>query len=307
METRDNRYDNMGPRLDLGPAPPLPPRRRPEPPPGQSPQPPADKDQAAAPPRTLAQTAPAPDRSYAPERADNFSSAPEEQERFWREADFYDQAKDQAQAGSAPGGIMLAQPRPGRWLSWAALTLAAAALAFSLFNGKIQTVSQETIDRETVPGATAERVAKLEKDISSLMLKTVTLEKDLEAIKNRSWSPARLNEISSRLNALQAQVDALPAAANPAPARNAAVPAGAGTSREDRAGARPAPAAANPGGGQDRAAAPRGQPRAAYTVQRGDTLFSVAQRYQVTTRDLLEWNQMKPEDTLPTGKTLVIY
>jgi LysM repeat protein len=366
MDRRDNRYDNMGPRLDLGPAPQPPQRNRTEPLSQQAPyqrqQPPEDKfpadgqaipPQQDYPPAYHQTTAPAPgyqNQGPPPGLAQNQGHDPgnyqydsREQRgrapgRGWADPreEFYDESflENHQDARHAPGGIMLAKPAPSRWLVVVALVVALAALGLGLFNGRAPTVERETFNIETVPGATAERVAKLEKDVSSLMLKIVTLEKDLEAIKNRSWSPARLNEISNKLNALQTQVESLASAAQllrqtAAPAEAAHNPAASSTARtagqgssptsaavaseqiEDRAGSKPDPVSTTMAapGSQSRpaASAPSGQPRATYTVQRGDTLFSVAQRYQVTTRDLMEWNNMGPDDMLKTGKTLVIY
>jgi membrane-bound lytic murein transglycosylase D len=44
-----------------------------------------------------------------------------------------------------------------------------------------------------------------------------------------------------------------------------------------------------------------------YTVRRGDTLFTVAQRYKVRMSDLMKWNNIKKGDVLKIGEKLSIY
>jgi LysM repeat protein len=189
-----------------------------------------------------------------------------------------------------------------------------------------------------VPGATAERVAKLEKDVSSLLLKMVSLEKDMETLQNRNLTPAKVTELTNKMVALQSQLNNLNARVGsrssssgsssaagqpdkPATSSTSSTTAAASQSAqpvassqvEDRAGDKPDPLATRMGGTTNPAAAPSGanqpvgQPRATYTVMAGDTLFGIAQRYKVTTNQLMTWNNMKDTDVLKPGKVLNIY
>ena len=47
--------------------------------------------------------------------------------------------------------------------------------------------------------------------------------------------------------------------------------------------------------------------RQAYVVQAGDSLWSVARRYDVTVAELAQWNAMSPRDTLSIGRELVVW
>lgn len=42
-------------------------------------------------------------------------------------------------------------------------------------------------------------------------------------------------------------------------------------------------------------------------MRRGDTLFTVAQRYKVRMSDLMKWNSIKKGDVLKIGDKLTIY
>ena len=44
-----------------------------------------------------------------------------------------------------------------------------------------------------------------------------------------------------------------------------------------------------------------------YTVQSGDSLWSIAQRFNVTTNSLASWNAMAPGDVLSVGRNLVVW
>jgi peptidoglycan lytic transglycosylase D len=52
---------------------------------------------------------------------------------------------------------------------------------------------------------------------------------------------------------------------------------------------------------------PRGEQRIEYTVRRGDSLWAIAQRYDVTVRQLSRWNGMAPRDPLAVGRDLVVW
>lgn len=44
-----------------------------------------------------------------------------------------------------------------------------------------------------------------------------------------------------------------------------------------------------------------------YTVQSGDSLWTIAKQHTTTTKQLAKWNNMKPRDTLKVGRQLVIW
>lgn len=50
-----------------------------------------------------------------------------------------------------------------------------------------------------------------------------------------------------------------------------------------------------------------GERRQAYVVQAGDSLWSVARRYDVTVANLAQWNAMSPQDVLSIGRELVVW
>ena len=52
---------------------------------------------------------------------------------------------------------------------------------------------------------------------------------------------------------------------------------------------------------------PRAGQRVEHTVAMGESLWTIAQRYKVSTRALASWNGMAPRDTLSTGRTLVVW
>jgi membrane-bound lytic murein transglycosylase D len=57
-------------------------------------------------------------------------------------------------------------------------------------------------------------------------------------------------------------------------------------------------------------AAEEGSPKKAkevYIVRRGDTLFTVAQRYKVSLKDIQRWNDLKPGQPIQLDQRLVIY
>ena len=181
------------------------------------------------------------------------------------------------------------------------------------------------ISSDAVPGATAERVAKLEKDVSSLILRMVTIEKEIQAMGSKAGSVTKLAELSNKVAALQDRIESLTLdkklkslergrTSSPPPSRPAAK---AKAKPKPKAETKPAPTIAP--GKKPAAKAPLRPPkkRAAtskttteklvYVVKRGDTLFTIAQRYKVRTSDLRRWNRMKKSDTLKAGKRLTIY
>ncbi|MGD8976165.1 MAG: LysM peptidoglycan-binding domain-containing protein, partial [Gammaproteobacteria bacterium] len=52
---------------------------------------------------------------------------------------------------------------------------------------------------------------------------------------------------------------------------------------------------------------PRGSDKISVKVRSGDSLWSIARRYNVRTRSLAKWNGMAPGDTLSVGRTLVVW
>lgn len=182
------------------------------------------------------------------------------------------------------------------------LVLALLALALGLWS-LLQRPQPETappLSAEAIPGGADERVAKLEKDMSQIILRMVTLEKELHALGSKTGSVAKLSELSARLAAIQERLDAMvlekrvaslagkksrPAATRPqARAKPQAKP-------KAKAAARPAPA----------------RKKLVYTVRRGDTLFTVAQRYKVRMSALMKWNRIKRGHLLKVGERLTIY
>jgi LysM repeat protein len=222
-----------------------------------------------------------------------------------------------------------------RLLCWLALLAAAAALFFSIFPRSYQAPAALEMTEGALSGAIAERVGKLEKDVSSLLLKMVTLEKNMEEAKNHNLAPAAASDLNNRISALNNQLNELnskvnilaapgsvlpssgtagagrassaqaPSGAGPAPDA-AAAPNHAASSRvEERAGNKPPPlATALSAAGAGR---PEGRPRESYVVQPGDTLFAIAKNFNVSAKDLRAWNGMGEDDVLKSGKVLVIY
>lgn len=198
---------------------------------------------------------------------------------------------------------------------------------------------------DVVAGGTGERVAKLEKDVSGLMLRLVTLEKELEAVRGRAGAITKLTELSAKVAALQERLDALAPGHRPAPRSEA--PAVKATPRPEvrpevrpeakvppkpaakaapeppakpaaKAAPEPAPKPAAKAESGVRAqvkavaeeAAESGSPRknkVVYTVKRGDTLFTVAQRFKVKIEDIKRWNNLKPGQPIQLDQRLEIY
>lgn len=228
----------------------------------------------------------------------------------------------------------------GTVLSLIAMVLALLGLGMALWavTALPERVPGPLPSPDVVAGGTGERVAKLEKDVSNLMLRLVTLEKELEAVRGRAGAVTKLTEVAAKVAALQERLDALAPGHRPAPRTEA--PAAAPPARRPeppkpapRAEARPEvrpeakaapakppakpaakPAAESPVSAQVKAvaeaAAESGSPKkhkVVYVVKRGDTLFTVAQRYKVTMKDLQRWNDLKPGQPIHLDQRLEIY
>lgn len=186
------------------------------------------------------------------------------------------------------------------------ISLLALAVAMWAILSQPEMIPPPPMSSSVVPGATAERVAKLEKDVGDLMLRMVTLEKEIKAVASKAGSVTKLTEISNRMAGLQDRLDALTlerkiaglekkAPTAPPQEKTAPAPAAAPAA----APAPEAPKAEEPARQEER-------PKQIYTVRRGDTLFTIAQRYKVTMRDLKAWNSLK-SNMVMVGQKLVIY
>ncbi|MDH5323649.1 MAG: LysM peptidoglycan-binding domain-containing protein, partial [Gammaproteobacteria bacterium] len=51
----------------------------------------------------------------------------------------------------------------------------------------------------------------------------------------------------------------------------------------------------------------RADNKVSHVVANGESFWSISQRYGVSTRELSAWNGMAPGDTLPVGRTLVVW
>lgn len=193
----------------------------------------------------------------------------------------------------------------GKGLTMASLAVALLALVvgfWALFS-QPDSVSGPPLSPEVVPGGAAERVAKLEKDVSQLMLRLVTLEKELQSLANKAGTVSQLTELTSKVAALQDRLDALAVdrrVASLAKTKNKADAPKTVERPEAKPEPKPQPkAAAKP--------ANKAQKKLTYTVRRGDTLFTVAQRYKVRMSDIKKWNKINKGDVLKIGDKLVIY
>jgi membrane-bound lytic murein transglycosylase D len=62
-----------------------------------------------------------------------------------------------------------------------------------------------------------------------------------------------------------------------------------------------------PGGGTASTAAANETTRMTYKVQRGDTLSQIAERFNVSVRQLMTWNQIRSSTSLRAGQQIVVY
>ena len=208
---------------------------------------------------------------------------------------------------SAPQAPLLQPPKPPRngpgALGLVSLMLSLLALAVALWGllSQPEMIPPPPVSPSVVPGATAERVAKMEKDVQDLMLRMVTLERELKALGSKAGSLTKLTQLSNRVAGLQDRLDALTMDKKIAnlerKSQGQDTPPPKAAPKQE---AKPEPAKAEP---PQKAPEPKKQ---VYTVRRGDTLFGIALRYKVTTRDLKRWNKLKG-DNVYVGQKLVIY
>ena len=196
-----------------------------------------------------------------------------------------------------------AKSGPGA-LGLVSLLLSLLALAVALWSllSQPEMIPPPPVSPSVVPGATAERVAKMEKDVQDLMLRMVTLDKELRAVASKAGSVTKLSQLSNRVAALQDRLDAMAVEKKISSLEKKA---------QVKASPRQKPSASEkakskePEKKADKKKAPQ-RSKQTYTVRRGDTLFTVAQRYKVTMRDLKQWNNLKG-NMLMVGQKLVIY
>jgi LysM repeat protein len=218
----------------------------------------------------------------------------------------YSQPRDQGSTMAMGRRPLLSQQKSssGKGLTIVSLVVAVLALLIAGWSLMSQPdeVSGPPMSPDVVPGGAAERVAKLEKDVSQLMLRLVTLEKELQSLANKAGTVSQLTELTSKVAGLQDRLDALTVDKRM-------------ESLAKKTGQASKPQAAEPAKPQAKAepqAKPAAKPKPVkkkltYTVRRGDTLFTVAQRYKVRMSDLMKWNNIKKGDVLKIGEKLSIY
>lgn len=216
----------------------------------------------------------------------------------------YGQAREQGSTMAMGKRPLLTQQKSsgGKGLTIVSLVVAVLALliaGWSLMSQPDQ-VTGPPMSPDVVPGGAAERVAKLEKDVSQLMLRLVTLEKELQSLANKAGTVSQLTELTSKVAGLQDRLDALDVDKR---MESLAKKTGQASKRQQ---AEPEKPRAKP----EPQAKPKPKPtkkKLVYTVRRGDTLFTVAQRYKVRMSDLMKWNSIKKGDVLKIGDKLTIY
>ncbi len=217
----------------------------------------------------------------------------------------YTRQGDQRSSMSMGGGHLPSgrQSSGGKGLTIASLAVAILALliAFWVLFSQPDAVTGPQVSPDVVPGGAAERVAKLEKDVSQLMLRLVTLEKELQSLANKAGTVSQLTELTSKVAGLQDRLDALTV-----DQRMASLAKKRGQAAEPEEVVTPKPQS-KPTPKAKPAASTQKKKRLVYTVRRGDTLFTVAQRYKVRMSNLMKWNKIKKGDVLKVGDKLVIY
>ncbi|MCF8099750.1 MAG: LysM peptidoglycan-binding domain-containing protein [Desulfarculaceae bacterium] len=205
--------------------------------------------------------------------------------------------------GASPAPPRIAPKSSPGALGLVSLLLSLLALSVAIWGllSQPEMIPQPPMSSSVVPGATAERVAKLEKDVGDLMLRMVTLEKEIKAVASKAGSVTKLTQLSSRVAGLQDRLDAMTVERKIAGLANKSAPAPASAAQAKAKAAPPKQEEK----AQEKAEEPQRQ-KQVYTVRRGDTLFTIAQRYKVTMRDLKSWNNLR-SNMVMIGQKLVIY
>jgi LysM repeat protein len=232
----------------------------------------------------------------------------------------YDDLGPRIDIGHEPPGAIPAEPNPAQphapyappksgggmgVFGMIALILSLLALALALWSlmRAPEQAYTPALSPGVVPGATAERTAKLEKDVGDLMLRLVTLEKELEAVRAKAGSVQQLTKLSARVAALQDRLDSMSLDRKISSMKNKGAAPTKTPPAAKRPPARVASKAEPPAVAQKQTPAKK---KLSYTVRRGDTLFTVAQRYKVSMRQLKKWNNMK-SSSIMIGQKLLIY
>jgi LysM repeat protein len=216
----------------------------------------------------------------------------------------YSQPRDQGPARSMGSRPLLSKQQSSGGKGLTILSLVVAVLALLIAGWALMSqpdqVTGPPMSPDVVPGGAAERVAKLEKDVSQLMLRLVTLEKELQSLANKAGTVSQLTELTSKVAGLQDRLDALDVDKRmESLAKKTGQAAKPQQAEPEKPQAKPEPQAK-----------PKPKPtkkKLTYTVRRGDTLFTVAQRYKVRMSDLMKWNSIKKGDVLKIGDKLTIY
>lgn len=223
------------------------------------------------------------------------------------EEDHITQARRRVKDATKPQVRRSSSGRLATVLSVLALVLALFAAGLTWFNitTSPEPIPQPALGPGVVPGGTAERVAKLDKDVRDLILEVLALkkhmtdiEKALYSVRSKAGAVTKLTELSAKLAALQDRIKAIETGgsarrATPSPPSARRPPA---TAKPDKPTAKPAAAEQ-----------PRMPKKHTYQVQRGDTIWVVAQRYRVKSQDLMRWNNLKRGSVIKVGQTLIIY
>jgi len=222
------------------------------------------------------------------------------------------------EASRPPVGSPARGKRSAGSLTFLALALSGAALLFSLWQSFAGPSPEPgpPPDPKLVLGGTAERVAKLEKDVQELMLAVPNLEKKLAALAGGAGDKGEVAGLAAQVEVLKLKVDRvsrsmgeLPAAPRPALASAAAAAAPVKKVTKPIVAPAPAPAPAAPVVAKKK---PAPKPKSTlevikHKVKRGDTLYGIAVKYRVTIGQLKKWNAMGQSSHITPGQRLLIY
>ncbi len=195
-----------------------------------------------------------------------------------------------------------------------ALLIALAALGLGLWNLWASPAPQPGEPPDPKLVITAERIAKLEKDVQYLILAVPSLEKRIKAGGSFKATEARPNKaLQRRLTDLSEEIALLKLRlkrmARPGSSGNqtAATLSASGSGSSTGAGgqvasrtARVAPRRSGGGGREEEV------PSIVHVVGKGETLFRIAITYKVSEQDIREWNNLRGSK-IRTGQKLKIY